>query len=66
MKLLTNQLFPVADFYDLLLARYYGNTYYAVDWATDGYDDRFCKITYTEHDGKLYITDVKYLEKTYE
>ena len=57
---------PIADFYDLLLAKYYGNTYYAVDWATEGYDDRSCKITYTQHNGKLYVTDVKYLEKGHD
>ena len=46
----------IADFYDILLAKYHGKTYYAVDWATEGRDDRSCKITWTEHNGKLYVT----------
>ena len=29
----------VADFYDILLAKYYGKTYYAVDWAEEGSED---------------------------
>ena len=47
------------------LAKYHGKTYYAVDWATEGRDDRSCKITWTEHNGKLYVTDVKYLRNDY-
>ena len=29
----------VADFYDILLAKYYGKTYYAVGWAEEGSED---------------------------
>ena len=66
MTLIDQSKIPVADFYDILLAKYYGKTYYAVDWATEGYDDRSCKITWTEHNGKIYITNVEYLENDYE
>lgn len=59
---LNNLTIPVADFYDILLAKFYGKTYYAVDWTKEGYEDHSCKITYTEHNGKLSVTDVKYLE----
>lgn len=51
-----------SDFYDILLAKYYGKTYYTVDWATEGYPDRSRKITWTEHNGKMYVTNVEYLE----
>jgi hypothetical protein len=63
MTLIDQSKILVADFYDILLAKYYGKTYYTVDWATEGYPDRSCKITWTEYNGKMYITDVKYLEK---
>ena len=62
MTLIDQSKILVADFYDILLAKYYGKIYYAVDWATDEQYDRSCKITWTEHNGKRYVTDVEYLK----
>lgn len=62
MNFINKNKIIIADFYDLLLAKYYGRTFSVVDWATEGYDDRSCKITFTEHNGKIYVNSVEYLE----